>query len=150
MGITPTLFRGPYVNAASPLSSAELEKLSTVCGCKNSSVQMSWSKRRKFYFYQMFSWQRLWCSYSAKFYPYINQVQKWFFFFFKYIFKGGDGKFLYIDSAPQREGDIAKVTTRSPFPASVGLCHLRFWFYMQGSDRMGTLKVIQSEAHLHK
>ncbi|XP_044196224.1 MAM and LDL-receptor class A domain-containing protein 1 isoform X2 [Thunnus albacares] len=54
---------------------------------------------------------------------------------------GGGGKFLYINSAVQREGDIAKVTTKSPFPASVGLCHLRFWFYMHGSDRMGTLKV---------
>ncbi|XP_026219478.1 MAM and LDL-receptor class A domain-containing protein 1 [Anabas testudineus] len=54
---------------------------------------------------------------------------------------GGRGNFLYIHSAPQREGDIAKVTTRRPFPASVGLCHLRFWFFMHGSDRMGTLKV---------
>ncbi|XP_040921930.1 MAM and LDL-receptor class A domain-containing protein 1 [Toxotes jaculatrix] len=54
---------------------------------------------------------------------------------------GGGGKFLYIHSATQREGDIAKLTTRSPFPASIGLCHLRFWFFMHGSDRMGTLKV---------
>ncbi|XP_041670221.1 MAM and LDL-receptor class A domain-containing protein 1 [Cheilinus undulatus] len=54
---------------------------------------------------------------------------------------GGGGKFLYIHSATQREGDVAKVTTRSPFPASHGLCHLRFWFYMHGSDGMGTLKV---------
>lgn len=55
-----------------------------------------------------------------------------------------------MDSAPQRDGDIAKVSTRSPFPASVGLCHLRFWFYMHGSDRMGTLKVLQSDSPLHK
>ncbi|KAM7390330.1 hypothetical protein PAMA_008482 [Pampus argenteus] len=54
---------------------------------------------------------------------------------------GGGGKFLYIHSATQREGDVAKVMTKSPFPASIGLCHLRFWFYMQNSDRMGTLKV---------
>nr|XP_046227551.1 MAM and LDL-receptor class A domain-containing protein 1 [Scatophagus argus] len=54
---------------------------------------------------------------------------------------GGGGNFMYINSAIQREGDIAKVTTRTPFPASIGLCHLRFWFYMHGSDRMGTLKV---------
>ncbi|XP_071341063.1 MAM and LDL-receptor class A domain-containing protein 1 isoform X4 [Trachinotus anak] len=54
---------------------------------------------------------------------------------------GGGGKFLYIHSATQREGDVAKVTTRSPFPASIGLCHLRFWFFMHGSDKMGTLKV---------
>ncbi|KAL1006836.1 hypothetical protein UPYG_G00077810 [Umbra pygmaea] len=54
---------------------------------------------------------------------------------------GGDGKFLFVHSATEREGDIAKFTTQNPFPASVGLCHLRFWFYMYGSDRMGTLKV---------
>lgn len=54
---------------------------------------------------------------------------------------GGGGSFLYIHSATQREGDVARVTTRSPFPASIGQCHLRFWFYMHGSDRMGTLKV---------
>ncbi|XP_051910036.1 MAM and LDL-receptor class A domain-containing protein 1 isoform X1 [Hippocampus zosterae] len=54
---------------------------------------------------------------------------------------GGGGNFLYIHSGAQREGDVAKVTTISAFPASVGLCHLRFWFYMHGSDRMGTLKV---------
>uniref|UniRef100_A0AAX7UIQ1 MAM domain-containing protein n=1 Tax=Astatotilapia calliptera TaxID=8154 RepID=A0AAX7UIQ1_ASTCA len=55
--------------------------------------------------------------------------------------QGGGGNFLYINSAIQHEGDVAKVTTRSPFPASIGLCHLRFWFFMHGSDRMGTLKV---------
>ncbi|XP_061660532.1 MAM and LDL-receptor class A domain-containing protein 1 [Syngnathoides biaculeatus] len=54
---------------------------------------------------------------------------------------GGGGSFLSINSAAQREGDVARVTTISAFPASVGLCHLRFWFYMHGSDRMGTLKV---------
>ncbi|XP_077592649.1 MAM and LDL-receptor class A domain-containing protein 1 [Stigmatopora nigra] len=54
---------------------------------------------------------------------------------------GDGGKFLYIYSAAQREGDLARVTTITAFPASVGLCHLRFWFYMHGSDQMGTLKV---------
>ncbi|XP_054622204.1 MAM and LDL-receptor class A domain-containing protein 1 isoform X4 [Dunckerocampus dactyliophorus] len=54
---------------------------------------------------------------------------------------GGGGNFLHIHSAVQKEGDVAKVTTISRFPASVGMCHLRFWFYMHGSDRMGTLKV---------
>lgn len=62
------------------------------------------------------------------------------------ISKGGGGSFLYIYSATQREGDVARVTTRSPFPASIGQCHLRFWFYMHGSDRMGTLKVIKTRA----
>ncbi|XP_068438273.1 MAM and LDL-receptor class A domain-containing protein 1 [Clinocottus analis] len=54
---------------------------------------------------------------------------------------GGGGNFLYILSATQREGDVATVTTRGSFPASIGRCHLRFWFYMHGSDKMGTLKV---------
>uniref|UniRef100_A0A8C4F4A5 MAM domain-containing protein n=1 Tax=Dicentrarchus labrax TaxID=13489 RepID=A0A8C4F4A5_DICLA len=54
---------------------------------------------------------------------------------------GGGRNFLFIHSATQREGDVARVTTRNPFPASIGQCHLRFWFYMYGSDRMGTLKV---------
>lgn len=54
---------------------------------------------------------------------------------------GRGGNFLYIVSAVQREGDVATVTTRARFPASIGLCRLRFWFYMHGSDRMGTLKV---------
>uniref|UniRef100_A0A3B5B5L7 MAM and LDL receptor class A domain containing 1 n=1 Tax=Stegastes partitus TaxID=144197 RepID=A0A3B5B5L7_9TELE len=54
----------------------------------------------------------------------------------------GEGNFLYVHSATQREGDVAKVTTRSPFPASIGRCHLRFWFFMHGSDRMGTLKQV--------
>ncbi|XP_011487300.1 MAM and LDL-receptor class A domain-containing protein 1 [Oryzias latipes] len=53
----------------------------------------------------------------------------------------GAGSFLYIHSAPQREGDIAKVTTRNRFPASIGVCHVRFWYFMHGSDKMGTLKV---------
>lgn len=60
---------------------------------------------------------------------------------FVWCFQGGRGKFLYAHSAAQREGDVAKVTTRRPFPASIGRCHLSFWFYMHGSDRMGTLKV---------
>uniref|UniRef100_A0A3B3ZF93 MAM domain-containing protein n=1 Tax=Periophthalmus magnuspinnatus TaxID=409849 RepID=A0A3B3ZF93_9GOBI len=55
--------------------------------------------------------------------------------------QGGGGNYLYIYSAIQREGDVATVTTRAMYPASIGLCHLRFWFYMHGSNRMGTLKV---------
>ncbi|XP_062297401.1 MAM and LDL-receptor class A domain-containing protein 1 [Scomber scombrus] len=54
---------------------------------------------------------------------------------------GSRGNFLYINSMVQKEGEVAKMTTRSPFPASVGLCHLRFWFFMGTSDKMGTLKV---------
>ncbi|XP_023673966.2 MAM and LDL-receptor class A domain-containing protein 1 isoform X1 [Paramormyrops kingsleyae] len=53
----------------------------------------------------------------------------------------GQGRFLYISSAVQREGDVATVMTKAPFPASTGVCHLRFWYYMYGSRRMGALKV---------
>ncbi|XP_049338853.1 MAM and LDL-receptor class A domain-containing protein 1 [Astyanax mexicanus] len=53
----------------------------------------------------------------------------------------GSGGYLYVNSALQREGDVARVTTQLEFPASVGVCHLRLWFYMFGSKRMGTLKV---------
>lgn len=53
----------------------------------------------------------------------------------------GQGRFLYVSSAVQREGDVATVMTKAPFPASTGVCHLRFWYYMYGSRRMGALKV---------
>ncbi|KAJ8419179.1 hypothetical protein AAFF_G00006780 [Aldrovandia affinis] len=53
----------------------------------------------------------------------------------------GRGRFLYVHSAMQREGDIATIASTAAFPASVGVCHLRFWYYMYGSRRMGTLKV---------
>ncbi|XP_036374066.1 MAM and LDL-receptor class A domain-containing protein 1 [Megalops cyprinoides] len=55
--------------------------------------------------------------------------------------QGGKGQFLYAYSAVQREGDITAITTSTPFPASIGVCHLRFWYYMYGSHRMGSLKV---------
>lgn len=55
--------------------------------------------------------------------------------------KGGSGSYLYVNSGVQREGDVARVTTLQEFPASVGVCHLRFWFCMHGSKLMGTLKV---------
>ncbi|XP_038652380.1 MAM and LDL-receptor class A domain-containing protein 1 [Scyliorhinus canicula] len=54
---------------------------------------------------------------------------------------GIGGMFLYINSAAQSEGDIARITTTHPFPASVGVCRLRFWYYIHGSKEMGILKV---------
>lgn len=53
----------------------------------------------------------------------------------------GAGSYLYVDSALQREGDVARIITQQEFPASSGVCHLRFWFHMYGSQQMGTLKV---------
>uniref|UniRef100_A0A4W3GUH2 MAM and LDL receptor class A domain containing 1 n=1 Tax=Callorhinchus milii TaxID=7868 RepID=A0A4W3GUH2_CALMI len=54
---------------------------------------------------------------------------------------GARGMFAYVNSLAQREGDIARITTTHHFPASLGVCHLRFWIYMYGSREMGTLKV---------
>ncbi|XP_058249959.1 MAM and LDL-receptor class A domain-containing protein 1 [Hemibagrus wyckioides] len=53
----------------------------------------------------------------------------------------GAGSYLYVNSALQREGDVARIITQQEFPASTGVCHLRFWFHMYGSKQMGTLKV---------
>ncbi|XP_051872139.1 MAM and LDL-receptor class A domain-containing protein 1 [Pristis pectinata] len=54
---------------------------------------------------------------------------------------GVGGMFLYINSSAQHEGDIARITTSHSFPASVGVCHLRFWYFICGSKEMGHLKV---------
>ncbi|XP_055063524.2 MAM and LDL-receptor class A domain-containing protein 1 isoform X1 [Misgurnus anguillicaudatus] len=53
----------------------------------------------------------------------------------------GRGGYLYVNSSAQREGDLARLITKQEFPASVGICHLRFWYHMYGSHHMGTLKV---------
>lgn len=48
-----------------------------------------------------------------------------------------------MNSSAQREGDVTRLITTQEFPASIGICHLRFWFHMYGSHHMGTLKVRQ-------
>ncbi|XP_050969614.1 MAM and LDL-receptor class A domain-containing protein 1 [Labeo rohita] len=53
----------------------------------------------------------------------------------------GRGGYLYVNSSAQRNGDIARLISQLEFPASVGICHLRFWFHMYGSSRVGALKV---------
>ncbi|XP_051970443.1 MAM and LDL-receptor class A domain-containing protein 1-like isoform X1 [Xyrauchen texanus] len=52
-----------------------------------------------------------------------------------------DGGYLYVNSSAQREGDIARLISQQEFPASIGVCHMRFWFHMYGSYQMGVLKV---------
>ncbi|XP_062900283.1 MAM and LDL-receptor class A domain-containing protein 1 isoform X2 [Mobula hypostoma] len=54
---------------------------------------------------------------------------------------GVGGMFLYINSSAQHEGDIARITTTHSFPASIGVCHLRFWYFISASKEMGSLKV---------
>ncbi|XP_046708496.1 MAM and LDL-receptor class A domain-containing protein 1 isoform X3 [Silurus meridionalis] len=53
----------------------------------------------------------------------------------------GSGSYLFVNSTLQREGDVARIITQQEFPASTGVCHLRFWFHMYGSKQMGMLKV---------
>ncbi|EHH18926.1 hypothetical protein EGK_19503, partial [Macaca mulatta] len=54
----------------------------------------------------------------------------------------GSGKhFLYVNSSGSKEGSIARVTTSKSFPASLGMCTVRFWFYTIDPRSMGILKV---------
>ncbi|XP_035221345.1 MAM and LDL-receptor class A domain-containing protein 2-like [Stegodyphus dumicola] len=51
-----------------------------------------------------------------------------------------EGYFLYIDSSKASEGDRAGILTPT-FKASEGKCHLRFWYFMKGSETLGKLEV---------
>lgn len=54
----------------------------------------------------------------------------------------GSGRhFLYINSSVSKQGSIARITTSQLFPASLGMCTVRFWFYMVDPQIMGILKV---------
>ncbi|XP_036616414.1 MAM and LDL-receptor class A domain-containing protein 1, partial [Trichosurus vulpecula] len=54
----------------------------------------------------------------------------------------GNGQyFLYVNSSGPREGYTARITTTHFFPASLGMCTVRFWFYINGPSGMGILKV---------
>ncbi|XP_033367551.1 MAM and LDL-receptor class A domain-containing protein 1 [Parus major] len=60
----------------------------------------------------------------------------------------GKGRsFLYVNSSAQKEGDRARITTTKFFPASLGVCRVRFWFWMFASRRTGILKVYTVEEH---
>lgn len=50
------------------------------------------------------------------------------------------GHFIYMDSSKQNPGDVLRIQTPF-FPASHGVCYIRFWYYMFGSPSMGPLKV---------
>ena len=57
-----------------------------------------------------------------------------------HLFLSFAGKFLYINSAQMRSGDTARIA--SPvFPASRGVCYVRFWYNMYGSPTMGPINV---------
>uniref|UniRef100_A0A8C0V0E8 ADP-ribosylation factor-like protein 14 n=1 Tax=Cyanistes caeruleus TaxID=156563 RepID=A0A8C0V0E8_CYACU len=60
----------------------------------------------------------------------------------------GKGRiFLYVNSSAQKEGDRARITTTKFFPASLGVCRVRFWFWMFASRQTGILKVYTVEEH---
>uniref|UniRef100_A0A8C3C7D9 MAM and LDL receptor class A domain containing 1 n=1 Tax=Cairina moschata TaxID=8855 RepID=A0A8C3C7D9_CAIMO len=55
--------------------------------------------------------------------------------------------FLYVNSSNQKEGNRAKIITAKFFPASLGICRVRFWFWMFASRQTGVLKVYTVEEH---
>ncbi|XP_053122508.1 MAM and LDL-receptor class A domain-containing protein 1 isoform X3 [Hemicordylus capensis] len=58
----------------------------------------------------------------------------------------GNGRnFLYVNSSAQQEWDKARIVTARYFPASQGICRLRFWFWTCNSPQIGVLKVYTVE-----
>ncbi|NXI46323.1 MALR1 protein, partial [Galbula dea] len=55
--------------------------------------------------------------------------------------------FLYVNSSAQREGNRARISTTTLFPPSLGVCRVRFWFWMFASRQTGVLKVYTAEEH---
>ncbi|NWI38650.1 MALR1 protein, partial [Picathartes gymnocephalus] len=55
--------------------------------------------------------------------------------------------FLYVNSSTQKEGNRARITTIKFFPASLGVCRVRFWFWTFASRQTGVLKVYTAEDH---
>ncbi|XP_071591185.1 MAM and LDL-receptor class A domain-containing protein 1 isoform X2 [Heliangelus exortis] len=55
--------------------------------------------------------------------------------------------FLYVNSSAQKEGNRARIITTKLFPASLGVCRVRFWFWMFASRQTGVLKIYTAEEH---
>ncbi|XP_060149491.1 MAM and LDL-receptor class A domain-containing protein 1 [Globicephala melas] len=58
---------------------------------------------------------------------------------------GSGQHFLYVNSSGPKEGYTARITTSQCFPASLGMCTVRFWFYMVDPRSLGVLKVYTVE-----
>uniref|UniRef100_A0A663LWY4 MAM and LDL receptor class A domain containing 1 n=1 Tax=Athene cunicularia TaxID=194338 RepID=A0A663LWY4_ATHCN len=58
---------------------------------------------------------------------------------------GKGQNFLYVNSSAQKEGNKARIITTKLFPASLGICRVRFWFWMFASRQTGVLKVYTAE-----
>ncbi|XP_012586720.1 PREDICTED: MAM and LDL-receptor class A domain-containing protein 1 [Condylura cristata] len=54
---------------------------------------------------------------------------------------GSGQNFLYVNSSGSKEGYTARIITSQYFPASLGICTVRFWFYMVDPRNEGILKV---------
>ncbi|XP_035298699.1 MAM and LDL-receptor class A domain-containing protein 1 isoform X2 [Cricetulus griseus] len=54
---------------------------------------------------------------------------------------GSGRNFLYVNSSVSKQGTSARITTSQFFPASLGICTVRFWFYIADLKMMGILKV---------
>uniref|UniRef100_A0A8C8RM21 MAM and LDL receptor class A domain containing 1 n=1 Tax=Pelusios castaneus TaxID=367368 RepID=A0A8C8RM21_9SAUR len=60
----------------------------------------------------------------------------------------GNGQhFLYVNSSGQKEGERARLITTKLFPASLGICRVRFWFWLCEAKQTGILKVYTVEEH---
>ncbi|NXE48038.1 MALR1 protein, partial [Casuarius casuarius] len=55
--------------------------------------------------------------------------------------------FLHLNSSAQKEGNRARIITTKFFPASLGVCRVRFWFWLFASRQTGVLKVYTVEEH---
>ncbi|NXG14007.1 MALR1 protein, partial [Grallaria varia] len=60
---------------------------------------------------------------------------------------GKGHRFLYVNSSTQKKGNRARIITTKFFPASLGICRVRFWFWMFASRQTGVLKVYTVEEH---
>ncbi|XP_054550654.1 MAM and LDL-receptor class A domain-containing protein 1 [Talpa occidentalis] len=58
---------------------------------------------------------------------------------------GSGQHFLYVNSSGSKEGYTARIITSQYFPASLGICTVRFWFYMDDPRSEGILKVYTIE-----
>ncbi|XP_031229155.1 MAM and LDL-receptor class A domain-containing protein 1 [Mastomys coucha] len=54
---------------------------------------------------------------------------------------GSGQHFLYVNTSFSGEGSTARIITSHFFPSSLGICTVRFWFYIVDPQIMGILKV---------
>ena len=64
------------------------------------------------------------------------------------MFQGSGQHFLFVNSSGPKEGYTARITTSQYFPASLGMCAVRFWFYMVDPRSTGVLKVQREDRDL--